>query len=224
MAESVAPADVLAHLREADPEPDFRQVGMMAADGRCAQWTGANCVPDAGHTSGENWAAQANMVASPRVWEAMGEAFEAASGTLAERLMDALDAAEREGGDWRGRGGAAVVVVPGEGEPWESVVDVRVEQGDGSLVELRGLVERSLGYREANRATTRRREIGVRRGLPAAYVQQLALRDAVERDDLDEARAILAELEGGQPRWRDFVASLARHPEMGALARLVDDD
>jgi hypothetical protein len=211
-------------LRDADPEPDFRQVGMMAADRRCAQWTGASCVPDAGHTSGENWAAQANMVSSPRVWEAMGEAFEAASGMLAERLMEALDAAEGEGGDWRGRGGAAVVVVPGEGDPWERVVDVRVEEGDGSLVELRGLVERSLGYREANRAKSGRREIGLRRGLPAAYVQQLALRDAVEQGDLAEARQILAELEREHPRWRDFIASLSRHPEMRALAKLIDGD
>jgi len=83
--------------------------------------------------------AQANMAASPRVWEAMGEAFARSAGCLAGRLMSALEAAEAEGGDWRGRGGAAIVVVPTKGERWERIIDLRVEEGAESLVELRRL-------------------------------------------------------------------------------------
>ena len=105
----------------------------------------------------------------------MGEAFSSATGSLAERLLAALDAAEAEGGDWRGRGGAGIVVVPATGERWERIVDLRVEEGDASLVELRRLLERALGYRAANRASGDRAEIARRHGLPAMAVEQGAL-------------------------------------------------
>src|SRR5205823_13216457 len=91
-----APDKVLAQLRANDEFAEVRQVGIMAADGRSAQWTGSGCVADAGEASGDGWVSQANMVASPRVWSAMGEAFEATSTCLAERLMASLEAAERE--------------------------------------------------------------------------------------------------------------------------------
>src|SRR5581483_12115624 len=118
------------------------------------------------------------MVGSPRVWEAMGEVFDAARGPLALRLMAALDAAEAAGGDWRGRGGAGIVVAPPSGEPWERVVDLRVEEGDGSLAELRRLVERALAYREASRAAADRAAIARNRGLPDVQVRLLAIVDA----------------------------------------------
>jgi uncharacterized Ntn-hydrolase superfamily protein len=196
---------------------------MMSADGGTSQWTGAHCVPSAGGTSGDGWIAQANMVESPRVWEAMGEAFEATTGVLAERLLAALDAAQVEGGDWRGRGGAGIVVVPVEGERWERVVDLRVEDGDDSLAQLRRLLERALGYREANRATAgRSAEIARSRGLPELYVRQCAFYDAVEADRPDEAARILADLEARDPRWRDVAHTVAKLPEMGAVARFLE--
>lgn len=64
----------------------------------------------------------------------------ATSGSLAQRLMSALEAAQGAGGDWRGCGGAAIVVVPASGEQWDRVVDIRVEDGDDSLTELRRLL------------------------------------------------------------------------------------
>src|SRR6202008_1608469 len=106
----------------------------------------------------------------PRVWEAMGEAFDSIGGPLALRLMAALDAAEAAGGDWRGRGGAGVVVAPSRGDPWGRVVDLRVEEGDGSLVELRRLVERALAYRESRGATSDRAGLARSRGLPDVNV------------------------------------------------------
>ena len=216
------PERALAELRADDELADFRQVGVMSADGRTAQWTGANCVPDAGGAKGVDWLAQANMVASPRVWEAMGESFASTRGALAQRLLAALEAAEAEGGDWRGRGGAAIVVVPSEGARWDRVVDLRVEEGDGSLVELRRLLERALAYRAANRASVGgRAAIGVEQGLPDAHVRLLRLEDAVDEGRYDDAETIVAELERVNPRWLDYLDSLARHPEMGALARYL---
>jgi len=223
MADGMSPDDALAHLRADDELADFRQVGMLSADGRAAQWTGAHCVPDAGSARGEFWLTQANMVASPRVWEAMGRAFEESGGCLAERLMSALEAAEHEGGDWRGRGGGAIVVVPSEGDPWERIIDLRVEEGDESLVELRRLLTRALGYREANRAVAGREDIGRRTALPENHVRRLALDDAVERGDFGQAREILAELEHEEPRWRDVYRTLSLLPDMSNYARLLED-
>jgi uncharacterized Ntn-hydrolase superfamily protein len=223
MADGSTAAEALARLRNDDELADFRQVGMMAADGRASQWTGANCVPSAGGVAGESWIAQANMVESPRVWEAMGEAFEATSGPLALRLLAALDAAEAGGGDWRGRGGAGIIVVPPEGERWERVVDLRVEDGDTSLVELRGLLERALGYREAKRATGNSAEIARQRGLPQLHILQCALYDAVAGGRRNEALRALAELEVHDPRWRDVAHTLAKLPEMSELAPFLAD-
>ena len=223
MAAGREPEDALTALREVDELAGFRQVGLMSVDGRWAQWTGAHCVADAGGLAGDGWLAQANMARSPRVWQAMGEAYSASVGPLAERLLAALEAAEAEGGDWRGRGAAAMVVVPLCGEPWERVVDLRVEESPEPLSELRRLVERARAYREANRAPTDRPGIAARRGLPESHVRLLALEDAVEAGRLDDAEQVLAELAREDPRWLDYAASLARHPGMEALARLLAD-
>jgi hypothetical protein len=154
----------------------------------------------------------------------MGEAFEATITSLAERLMAALEAAEREGGDWRGRGGAAILVVPAEGEPWQRVVDLRVEEGDESLSELRRLLERALAYRAANRATEDRAPVGRRGGLPETHVRRLAIEDALDRGDAITARSLFADLVREQPRWRDFVQAAARWPEGQKFLPLLTGD
>jgi uncharacterized Ntn-hydrolase superfamily protein len=155
-------------------------------------------------------------------WHAMGAAFEATEGTLARRLMTALDAAEAEGGDWRGRGGAGIVVVPAQGDPWERVVDLRVEEGDDSLVELRRLLQRAETYRAAHRAD-HRAEVGRAGGLPETYVTWLALLDAANEGDAERGRAVLAELEERHPGWRDLARTLSKHPEGPPLADILGE-
>src|SRR6185437_7329798 len=147
LADGLAPDLALQRLLDDDDLSAFRQVGFLAADGRVAQWTGERCSESAGLVPGENGAAQANLVESPAVWEDMGPAFEAATGSLPQRLLAALDAAQAAGGDWRGRGGAGIVVVAAEGQPWDRVVDLRVEEGEDSLVRLRQLVDRAEALR-----------------------------------------------------------------------------
>lgn len=202
-------ADALGQLRAADDNAEVRQVGMIDAKGNAAQFTGANCIPSAGHVCGTDWAAQGNMLASDRAWHEMGAAFEGTEDTLAQRLLAALDAAEATGGDWRGRGGAGIVVVPATGEPWERVIDLRVEEGDGSLSELRRLVDRAEAYRAANRAERGRAEIGRAGGLPDTYVLWLAYLDANADGDTAEAGRLLGELERFEPRWRDLARAFS---------------
>jgi uncharacterized Ntn-hydrolase superfamily protein len=79
-------------------------------------------------------------------------AYERTSGRLAERLLSALDAAEKEGGDLRGRQSAAILVVPGRGERWQTTVSLRVEDHSEPLVELRRLLGLHDAYRLADEA------------------------------------------------------------------------
>ncbi len=139
----------LDSLLRADAHHEGRQVAMVDARGGVAAFTGGSCIPDAGDAQGEQFSCQANLMANPRVWPAMKAAFEAAKGDLAERMMQALEAAEREGGDIRGRQSAAMIVVRAKasGKPWNDVlVNLRVEDHDHPLVELRRLLRLRRAY------------------------------------------------------------------------------
>ncbi|TMA31317.1 MAG: DUF1028 domain-containing protein [Deltaproteobacteria bacterium] len=139
----------LDSLLAADPHNEGRQVAMVDAHGTVAAYTGKSCIPDAGDVQGEQFSCQANLMANAKVWPAMKAAYESAQGDLAERLMQALEAAEKAGGDIRGRQSAAILVVKGQasGKPWNDVeVNLRVEDHDRPLVELRRLLRLRRAY------------------------------------------------------------------------------
>ena len=146
-----APA-ALAGVLSYDALARVRQVGVVDASGNIAVHTGPDCIPEAGHATGAHWTCQANMMARATVPGAMSEAFAAATGDLAGRLMAALDAAEAEGGDVRGRQSAALLVVPREGERWQARIDMRVEDHADPLVELRRLLGLQRAYELAGEA------------------------------------------------------------------------
>ena len=139
-------ATALAGVLAPDPLAAVRQVAVVDAAGRPAVHTGAECIPCAGDATGEHHSCQANMMERDTVPAAMSAAFAAAEGPLADRLMAALDAAEGEGGDVRGRQSAALIVVPAEGEPWRARVDLRVEDHPDPLAELRRLLGLQRAY------------------------------------------------------------------------------
>ena len=146
--------EALTALLSADPHEDVRQVAMVDARGDVAVHTGAKCIAAAGHQQGKNFSCQANMMEKSTVWPAMAAAFEAASGELADRLLAALLAAEKEGGDIRGRQSAAILVVNGKtsGTPWKNrVYDLRVEDHPQPLQELRRLITIARAYNHMNR-------------------------------------------------------------------------
>src|SRR5260370_32280404 len=101
--------------------PEVRQAAIVGANGGVATHTGAKCIPAAGHRAGDGYSCQANLMEKDTVWDAMAEAFESTAGSLALRLMAALDAAEAQGGDIRGKQSAAMLVVRGDptGRSWE---------------------------------------------------------------------------------------------------------
>jgi len=144
--------DAVAGLLGGDPLARVRQVGAVDAAGRVGVHTGVDCIPCAGDAIGEGFSCQANMMASETVPAAMARAFADSTGELADRLMEALEAAEGEGGDIRGRQSAALLVVPAEGEPWQARIDLRVEDHEQPLTELRRLLTLQRAYELAGRA------------------------------------------------------------------------
>lgn len=146
-------SEALAALLAADAHPEVRQVAMVDRHGNVAVHTGERCIAAAGHRSGERYSVQANLMDKATVWDAMATAYESATGDLAARLLAALEAAEAEGGDIRGRQSAAILVVPGttRGAPWrERKVDLRVEDHPQPLAELRRLLEVHRAYEHMN--------------------------------------------------------------------------
>jgi uncharacterized Ntn-hydrolase superfamily protein len=145
---------VLRNLLEKDPNREVRQVAMVDADGNIAVHTGERCIAEAGHQTGRQYSVQANMMLKPTVWPAMAAAYEVATGSLAEPMLAALDAAQAEGGDVRGKQSAALLIVSGESnlESWKGVlVDLRVEDHPEPLVELRRLYNIQRAYEYMNK-------------------------------------------------------------------------
>ncbi len=146
--------DTLAKLLASDRKREIRQVAMVDAQGRVAVHTGQATIPEAGHETGDGFSVQANMMLKATVWPAMAEAFRTASGDLAERMLAALEAAEREGGDVRGRQSAAMLVVrrTPTGLAWlDRTFDIRVDDHPEPLAELKRLmrVQRAYGHKMA---------------------------------------------------------------------------
>jgi uncharacterized Ntn-hydrolase superfamily protein len=134
--------DALTKLVGDDAMQSMHQVAVVDARGGAAAHTGASTVPETGHRVGDGYSVQANTMLRATVPDAMANAFETASGDLSLRLLEALDAAEAEGGDLRGRMSARILVVEGERPdvPGHGVVlDIGIEAHPYPLDELRRL-------------------------------------------------------------------------------------
>jgi uncharacterized Ntn-hydrolase superfamily protein len=135
------PADeVVRRLVEEDDGRDGRQVGIVDASGVAAAWTGSGCLDWAGHRTGQCYSAQGNILVSGATVDALADTFEATEGrTLAERLLEALAAAQTAGGDSRGQQSAALLVVQrggGYAALSDVLVDLRVDDHEHPIAEL----------------------------------------------------------------------------------------
>jgi uncharacterized Ntn-hydrolase superfamily protein len=146
-------AETLAALITADKNEDVRQVAMVDAKGRVAVHTGKNCIPEAGHYLGNTFSCQANLMLKNTVWDAMAKAYRNTEGELADRLLAALEAAEAEGGDIRGKQSAALIVVRGEssGVWWKDrLYDLRIEDHPTPVKEMKRLLKLNKAYNHMN--------------------------------------------------------------------------
>ena len=142
LREGLSAEEVVQRLTAADEGRDQRQLGIVDREGRSASFTGAECLDWAGGRTGPCYAAQGNILVSAATVDAIAETFESSTGTLAERLLDCLDAAQAAGGDRRGQQSAALLVVEQDGgyaKLSDTIVELRVEDHELPLTELRRL-------------------------------------------------------------------------------------
>jgi uncharacterized Ntn-hydrolase superfamily protein len=231
LAEGLSPSDAIAAVLADDDQRETRQLGVVAVDGRAASHTGAECLAWAGDRVGDGYAVQGNILAGEAVVVEMERAFLETAGSLAERLVAALEAGQAAGGDSRGQQSAAIVVER-EGAAAESregldrICELRVEDHAEPIAELRRLLGIHLVWDALRRATAfhapgryrQGAELLARtlaeRGEDAALLYDLACFESLSGDApgaLDHLRRAL-ELDPGMR------ASAARDPDLAALA------
>jgi uncharacterized Ntn-hydrolase superfamily protein len=128
---------------------DGRQVAIVDAKGNVAAYTGPNAPKWAGDRQGKTWSAQGNILVGAQVPEAMGKAFDATQGELAEKLFAALKAGDAVGGDARGRQSASILVVKKQGGRNinnDRYVYINVDDNPDPFTELRRLLDLNLAY------------------------------------------------------------------------------
>jgi uncharacterized Ntn-hydrolase superfamily protein len=158
LKQGLSPAEVVKRLTDEDPGRDTRQLAVIDAKGRSAVYTGKHVVDRnadaadfihlggyAGHVTGRNFSVQGNTLASEDVLKNMARAYEQGKGTMAERMMDALDAGQSAGGDTRGMQSAGLLVVRPVPPGSNIVVDLRVDDAVDPFKELRRLLNINLG-------------------------------------------------------------------------------
>jgi uncharacterized Ntn-hydrolase superfamily protein len=227
----------LKALLAGDTEPERRQVALVDATGNVAAHTGAKCIPAAGHRIGDGFSVQANLMEKDTVWDAMFEAYAKSTEPLAERMLAAMDAAEAEGGDIRGKQSAAMLVVTGKpsGRSWEDrTVDLRVEDSPDPLPELRRLlnIRRALQlHKEADQIE----EAGDKKAANKKRLEAIAIAPRLvemrfwtglslaEDGDLDEGCKLIAEAVNKDRRWLETINRLVLADRLPAdLAKAVE--
>lgn len=238
-----AAPDALAQAITEDTAPKGRQVAMVDAQGRVGAYTGTSAIAAAGHRTGAQYSVQANMMDNASVWPAMAEAYESASGDLAERMLLALEAAERAGGDIRGRQSAAILIVRAEtsGKPWaDRTFDLRVEDHPDPLGELRRLVRLQRGYLQLN-AGDDHLNVGDMAGAMGCYRAALdLLKDEETQGEapywvgitlasqgrIEEALSYVRRAHAQHAKWAELTARLPAAgllPDEGTARRLVEE-
>ncbi len=144
MGSRLSAEETLARLTARDKQREQRQVGLVDAAGRAASYTGKSCMDWAGSLTGPGYAIQGNILTGAEVIQQMEHTFRDTKGELPERLVAALAAGGRAGGDRRGRQSAALYVVKPKGgyggldDRW---IDLRVDDHLNPIQRLEELLE-----------------------------------------------------------------------------------
>jgi len=218
----------LTALLAGDAHEDVRQVGMVDADGSVANHTGDNAIMEFCNLTGESFAVQANLMWKPTVCSAMFNAYENADGDLAERMLIALEAAQDEGGDIRGKQSVALLVVSGDiSQPaWGGrIFDLRIEDHAEPLQEMRRLLTIARAYRLMNEGDEHMTNGEVEKAVVAYSGAEALVPDSHEMvfwhaatlaadGRVDESLPLFKKAFDGWPLWRELVQRL---PAAGLL-------
>jgi uncharacterized Ntn-hydrolase superfamily protein len=236
MAGGKSAREALDALLETDDKSETRQVALVDSRGRTAVHTGTKCFPETGHFEGDGFTCQANIMRNDTIWDAMGKNFKNTSSVqgknrlpLAERLIQALEAAEKAGGDIRGKQSAAILVVSPKVAPnsWTGrLIDLRVEDSKRPLPEIKRLLRLQRGYEWANKGD----DLLNRRKFEASFrAYQIASEFAPEVEEiqfwqavslvqarrLKEARPIFKKVFDKNKDWKQAARTL---PRIGLLS------
>ncbi|MDN3596130.1 DUF1028 domain-containing protein [Zunongwangia endophytica] len=229
MAGGMSAEDALEELIAEDEGRDYRQVAFLDVKGNVSAYTGKLCVEAAGQIEGENFSVQANMMLNDRVVPAMAEAFKNNENLpLAERMVQVLKAAQKEGGDIRGKQSAALIVVGPKKvkNEWEDKkIDLRVDDHQNPIDELERLLKTARAYEHMNKG-----DLAVEKGdidkaleeygtaeemfpenLEMKFWKAVALANS---DRLNKALPVFAEIFEQDDNWREMITRL---PKAGLL-------
>lgn len=222
LKQGLTPQQVVDKLIGEDEGREFRQLAILDTKGNAAAFTGKNCIRPAGHIVGKNYSVQANLMSSDKVWPAMSEAFEKSTGPLAERMLTALEAAENEGGDIRGKQSAALVVFRGKstGKVWEDkLVDLRVDDNPEPLAELRRLLNVHRAYEHMNNGDIAVEKNDMKKAMDEYSAAMNMFPDNLEmkfwtavtlanQKQLDKALPMFKEIFAKENNWRELIPRL----------------
>lgn len=144
LEQGMHPEEVVSALIKQDEGCETRQFGVVNIKGQSATFTGKECSEWAGGIAGENFAAQGNILVGEATVQALADTFQSTGGDLTERLMRALEEAQKVGGDRRGMQSAAIYVAKegaGYGGVSDTMVDIRVDDHKQPIKELRRVLE-----------------------------------------------------------------------------------
>jgi len=136
-----SPQTALEAMLKEDENREKRQVTIIDKNGRTAAFTGKETTDWKGHLVGKNYAVAGNMLVGSKVIEAMADTFENSEGELSERLMKALEAGQKAGGDKRGKVSAVLLVVGERQIETRPILDLRVDEHQNPVRELRRIYE-----------------------------------------------------------------------------------
>jgi uncharacterized Ntn-hydrolase superfamily protein len=225
-------AETLAGLLAADPHPEVRQVGMVDGLGGTAVHTGRLAIAEACQITGAGFTVQANLMMKNTVCDAMVRAYQQTDSDLAGRMMAALEAAQAEGGDIRGKQSAALLVVRGEstGKAWtDRLFELRIEDHPEPIRELRRLLTVARAYQHMQAGDDYLTEGDVDRALEEYTRAEEILPDQSEPifwhavtlasiGRVDESIPLFARAFEMFPEWRILV------PRLPAAGLLPDDE
>ncbi|MCX6168883.1 MAG: DUF1028 domain-containing protein [Ignavibacteriales bacterium] len=222
LKKGMTPQEVVDKLLKDDEGREFRQLAVLDSKGRAASFTGKYCIQPAGNIVGKNFSVQANLMSNERIWPAMAEAFKNSKGQLAERMLAALEAAQKEGGDIRGKQSAALLVVRAKstGKVWEDrLVDLRVDDNDNPLVELSRLLSIHRAYEHMNNGDLAVEKNDMNRAMKEYSSAMKMFPDNLEmkfwtavalanQGNLKEALPMFNEIFAKDKNWRDLIPRL----------------
>ncbi|MBL7844890.1 MAG: DUF1028 domain-containing protein [Cyclobacteriaceae bacterium] len=224
-----SPQEAVDLLLRDDEGKEFRQLAILDKQGRVATHTGKNCIDMAGHSNGENFSVQANMMLNDKVVPAMEKAWkENIKLPLAERMVEVLKAAQKAGGDIRGKQSAALLVVAGEtsGESWnDRLIDLRVDDAREPIEELSRLLKVFRAYEHMNSGDLYVEKNEMQKAMDEYGKAMKMFPDNLEMQywtaitlannkDIKQASAMLQRIYKADANWRELTRRL---PKVGLL-------